>query len=92
MRGFKGKLVQVEFWDHCIEPKGEKTLGATMRFKVWGRVEKLTKKEIVLRTWELQNGNKETRNHNSERSRILLSTVIDIRFLELLGEIRIEGH
>lgn len=91
MKGIKGKLVQVEFWDHCIEEQGAKSKGL-MKFKVWGRVEKYNDHEIVIRQWELQTGDKATKKHNNEVAKILVPSIIDIRFLEVLPELQIEGH
>lgn len=91
MKGIKGKLVQVEFWDHCLQPKGEKD-NHLMKFKVWGRVEKYNEQILILRTWELQVGDKATKKHNNEIAKILVPSIIDIRFLELMPELQIEGH
>ena len=86
-----GKLVEITFLDHCIEGKGEKLKG-NMKFKVWGRVEKMNKEVIVVRQWELQNGPKDMRKANNEIAKILRSAVVDIKFLEPLPEPVTEGN
>lgn len=87
----RGQLVEVTFPDHCIEPRGEKLKGV-MKFKVWGRVERMNKEVIVIRQWELQNGPKEMKKHNNERAKILRSAITDIKFLQILPEPPIQGQ
>lgn len=81
---FIGKIVEVEFLDHCLEPVGEKTKDL-MRFKVWGVVQSFTKKQLTIRTWELQVGDKETRKHNNEVAKILSASIVSIKELYVKG-------
>lgn len=87
----KGKLVELTFLDHCIQGKGEKLKG-TMKFKIWGRVERMSKEVIVIRQWELQTGSKDMKKNNNEIATILRSAIIDIKFLVPLPEPVTEGN
>lgn len=88
MKGLKGKIVEVTFLDHVLEGPGEKN-DDIMKFKVWGKVQSITPEVISLKTWELQNGDSHTKKRNNEVARILVSTITDIRFLELMPEIKL---
>lgn len=87
----KGKLVELTFLDHSIEGKGDKLKGA-MKFKVWGRVERMSKEVIVIRQWELLTGCKEMKKQNNEIAKILRSAIVDIKFLEPIPEPITEGQ
>lgn len=84
---FIGKIVEVIFEDHCIEVRGGEKTDRLMRFKVWGRVQSFTKKTLVIKTWELQDADKETTKHNNEIAKILVPSIISIRVLEFQGTV-----
>jgi hypothetical protein len=83
MKLFKNKIVEIMFWDHCVEEQGEKS-NDLMKFCIWGRVEKVTKTVIIVRQWELQVGDAETRKHNNEIAKILVSSIIHIKELVIV--------
>jgi hypothetical protein len=93
MKGIKGKLkgqlVQLEFLDHSIEKDPN---NKAMRFIVWGEVMSITEELIKVRQWKLLNGSRETKKANDEVAKILVSTIVDIKFLAILKDADIEGH
>lgn len=91
LNSLRGKLIEVEFLDHALEGPGEKN-DELMTFKVWGKVQSLTEKVLIVKTWELQNGDQHTKKKNNEIAKILVPSIINIRFLELMEEIPIFGH
>ena len=86
MKGLKGALVQVEFWDHSFG--GESDGHDLMKFKIWGTIQNFNKRVLVVRQWELQNGSSEDKKANNEVAKILVPSIIDIKFLQIIPDIK----
>jgi len=67
-----GKIVKVEFYDHCMGNADP------VKCTVVGQITKLTKNAITLRFWEVE---KDFGSHNDEIMSIILSTVIRFKTL-----------
>jgi hypothetical protein len=81
----RGKICEIEFLDHSIEVNSKHH--KPMKIKVWGKVKSLTKKVVVIYQWQLMTGDADTRRENNEVCKILLSTIVKIRFLDYIPEI-----
>ena len=83
LKAIKGQLVAIDFLDHSIEKDPSK---ASMKFRVFGEVMSINSEHIQVRQWKLLNGDKATKKLNDEVAKILLSTIIDIKFMKLMEE------
>ena len=73
----KGDLVEVTFWDHCMN-------GEVCECKVWGKLEDANRLRLEITTWELQSHSEKDREQNREYFTILRKVIISAKVLVAL--------
>lgn len=75
-----GKYVSIRFLDHVIVTKTD--VDEPMEIECVGRVEKVTKKTVVLHSWTPITADAQMRQDNSERTVLLQSAIIKVYDLQ----------
>jgi len=75
MKAKIGDLVECAFLDH-VEDGGE-----PLQFKVWGRIEKKTRKHLEIVSWAYADRPSVSGDHNEKRWTIVTSAITRIRTL-----------
>lgn len=80
MRKLIGKIVSVSFLDHAVKERGAHSGKPALQFTVYGKVKSVSKKVLIIKTWELNTDDKDIL-HNEEHAEILISTILLIKEL-----------